>query len=291
MSSNAYLILYPDPDDGETVKVGQTYLGSLDAPADMDYFSIELSEGDTVQLTVESPNIDPFISVGFPEAAGEQWVSDDDSGEGLFGVDAKLIYLAPHSGRYLIQISDALFQDFGAYILTVEAAAPDAIPVETPEGPSRIDTPFGVMTVYESVQYPFSIQRPANWNEQPPKGAATASFAGSAGEQFVITEEDLIAGGFGEMTLTEYGDLIISILGDTIIGFELTSRKQVTRGQGHPAEVLTFEGFGGRIKFSRFIYLHENRVACNAVYAAPKDLYEELIPLINYSFGTFQVAK
>ena len=126
MSSNVNLIPYPDPDDGKTVKVGQTFKGSLDAPVDVDFFFLELSEGETVQLTVESPNIDPRIQVGFPDAAEEQVVGDDDSGGGLFGVDAKLIYRAPHSGRYFIQVWDARFQNFGGYILTVEAAAPDA---------------------------------------------------------------------------------------------------------------------------------------------------------------------
>ena len=91
--------------------------------------------------------------------------------------------------------------------------------------------------------------------------------------------------------MAEYVDLIISILDDTAVSLELVSREQVTTGQGRPAEVLTFELFGGRIKGSRFIYLHENRVAFNAVYVASKDIYDELIPLIDYSYGTFQVAK
>ena len=285
MSSNANLIPYPDPDDGKTVKAGQTFRGSLDAPADDDYFLIELSKGDTVQLTVESPNFDPLILMGYPEAAEEQWVRDDDSGGGLFGADAKLIYRAPHSGSYFIRVWDAQFQNFGGYILTVEAAAPDAIPVTIPEGPSRIDTPFGVLTVYESAQYPFSIQRPADWNEQPAQEDITASFAGSNGEQFLIAE------GLGEMNLSAYVDLVVSILEDTVIGFELVTREQVTTGQGQPGEVLTIEGLGGIVKVSRFIYLHENRVAFNASYAASRDLYEEMIPLVNYSFGTFQVAK
>ena len=158
LSSNANLIPYSDPDDRISVRVGQTFLGSLDAPADVDFFFIELSEGDTVQLTVESPNIDPLILVGFPDAAEEQWVGDNDSGEGLFGTDAKLIYRAPHSGRYFIQVVDAGFQNFGGYILTVQAAAPDAIPVTIPEGPSRRESPFGLMTVYQSTRYPSSIQ-------------------------------------------------------------------------------------------------------------------------------------
>ena len=291
LSSNANLIPYPDPDVGKAVKVGQTFRGSLDAPADIDFFLLELSEGETVQLTVESPNVDPFILVGFPEAAEEQWVGDDDSGGGLFGVDAKLIYRAPHSGSYFVQLWDAQFKESGGYILTVEAAAPDAIPVTIPEGPSRIDTPFGVLTVYESAQYPLSIQRPADWNEQPTQEDITASFAGSNGEQFLIAEEDLVAEGLGEMNLSEYVELVISILEDTVPGFELVSREQVTTGQGQPGEVLTIEGLGGILKVSRFIYLHENRVAFNATYAAPRDIYEEMIPLVNYSFGTFQVAK
>ena len=229
--------------------------------------------------------------MGYPDAAEEQWVGDDDSGGGLFGVNAKLIYRAPHSGSYFIQVGDARFQDFGGYILTVEAAGPDAIPVTIPEGPTRIETPFGVMTVYESAQYPFSIQRPADWNEQPLQEGTTASFVGSVGEQFVITEEDLVGLGLGEMNLAEYVDLIISIREAEVADLRLISREQITTGQGQPGEVFTYEALGGRIKVSRFIYLHENRIAFNATYAAPRDIYEELTPLIDYSYGTFQVAK
>ena len=265
--------------------------GSLDAPVDIDFFFLELSEGETVQLTVESPNIDPLILVGFPDAAEERWVGDDDSGGGLFGVDAKLIYRAPRSGKYFVQVADAPFQHFGGYILTIEAAAPDAIPATIPEGPSRIDTPFGVMTVYESAHYPFTIQRPADWNEQPPQEGTTASFVGSRGEQFLTTEEDLIAGGLGEMNLAEYVDLVISILEGTVTDYELVSREQVTTVQGLPGVVLTIDAFGGIVRVSRFIYLHENRVAFNATYAAPREIYEELVPLIAYSYGTLEVAK
>ena len=97
--------------------------------------------------------------------------------------------------------------------------------------------------------------------------------------------------GLGEMKLAEYVDLIISILEDTVPGFELVSREQVTTGQGLTGEVLTIDVLGGIIRVTRFISVHENRVAFNASYITQGDMYEELIPLINYSYGTFQVAK
>ena len=160
-----------------------------------------------------------------------------------------------------------------------------------PEGPSQIDSAFGVMTVYESGRYPFSIQRPWDWNEQPPEEDITAGFEGNMGEQFLIAEEDLVDEGLGYLNLAEYVDLVITILEESVPGFELVSREQVTAGQGQPAEVLTIEALGGIVKVSRFIYLHDNRVAFNASYAAQRDGYEELFPMINYSYSTFQVLN
>lgn len=97
--------------------------------------------------------------------------------------------------------------------------------------------------------------------------------------------------GLGYMNLAEYVDLVITILEESVPGFELVSREQLTTGQGQPAEVLTIEALGGIVKVSRFIYLHDNRVAFNASYAAQRDRYEELFPMINYSFSTFQVLN
>ena len=118
------LIPYNDPDDGETVSVGDTVAASMDYPGDYDYFAIELAEGETIQVTAEAVLIDPYliIIIDFTGATQSQLVEDDDSGGGLLGLDPKIIYRAPHAGSYLIVVRDAYLTGVGGYLLSVAEA-------------------------------------------------------------------------------------------------------------------------------------------------------------------------
>ena len=79
------------------------------------------------------------------------------------------------------------------------------------------------MALYESAQYSFSIQYPSDWVEDPPELGITASFASSEGEGLIISEEDLVAGGLGSVTLEEFVDSWIAVLVSTL-GAEIISR-------------------------------------------------------------------
>jgi ABC-type transport system substrate-binding protein/azurin len=262
----------------------------MNFPADVDHFVIDLVESATIDIAVESANFDPFVRIGYPGAREEQWVTDDNSGQGIFGLNAKLTYRAPHTGSYFIQISNSQFADTGGYILTVNNAPPGAVPVPIPAGPELIDSPFGPMEVYESAQYPFSIQHPAGWTSQPQvQIGATAQFIGEGGEQFVIAEEDVVALGLQEMSLNEYVDTVLSVLESTVPGIELVSRKTSITAQGMPAEILEFSLFNGQFLIKRFIVILNNRIGFSATYVAPKDKFSELEPVAEYSFGSFRV--
>jgi S1-C subfamily serine protease len=141
LRSNRGLILHGDMDDGVSVTIGQTVLGSMDYPGDLDYFTLELSEGDLINLTVDSIMLDPFLGVSYPEAADEQLVFDDDSGGGLFGSNAELTYRAPHSGSYFITIKDQRGYNIGGYTLKLAPPPPGATPVAPPPTP----TPTGAV--------------------------------------------------------------------------------------------------------------------------------------------------
>jgi len=291
--SNRRLVPYNDVDDGIRVTIGQTLPASIDYPFDVDYFVIELAEGDTVNITVDSVMIDPFFGIDFLGAADAQIISNDNSGGGLLGYDAKLTYQAPHSGSYFIVVRNAIETSIGGYLLTVDEAPPDATPVSVrPQPmPAPITGPFGPMEVYESTQYPFTIQYPAQWMEQPPEWGQTAGFVSEQGGSLVIAEEDMVAQGFGEMMLEEYTDLFLSIAESNLPDFQLVSREQVVTQEGSVAEVVVFTIQGSFFKGSRFIYLHENRIAFNATYFAPTARHEELESLISYSFDTFKVSE
>ncbi len=73
---------------------------------------------------------------------------------------------------------------------------------------------------------------------------------------------------------------------------ELISRQSVNTPQGLPAEVLVFTtGPANLLIFSRFIYLQDNRIGFSATYGTLRGEYEELEPIIDYSFSTFSVQK
>ena len=124
LSSNLRLRPLNDPDDGRLVTVGETVAASLDHFSDWDWYSIRLKEGETVRISTDSFNVDTLIAVDFPDSRRNQVVSDDDGGGGLFGLNSELVYRAPHSGEYIIAVTDAAGENFGGYYLSVASAAP-----------------------------------------------------------------------------------------------------------------------------------------------------------------------
>ena len=293
LSSNRSLAPFDDPDDGMIVAVGETVVAGVDYPGDVDYFEIELEEGQTIDISVDSVLVDSFLNVDYLRATVEQVVDDDDSGGGLFGLNAKVTYRAPHTGSYFIAIQSSIVSEVGGYFLTVAQAPAGATPalVPTPAPIATIASPFGPMALYESAQYPFAIQYPAAWTEQPPQPelGIVASFAGEQNAILIIVEEDLEASGFGEMTLEEYGDAIIATAEAN--GAVLVSREQITTAQSLPAELVEYSVLGGAFASTRVIFLHEDKMGFGATYLAPKARHEELALLIEYSLSTFRVRE
>jgi tetratricopeptide (TPR) repeat protein/formylglycine-generating enzyme required for sulfatase activity len=162
-------------------------------------------------------------------------------------------------------------------------------PPPTPAPPAP--TPTIPMALYESAQYPFAIQYPAQWAEQPEQEGITVLYAEDSA-MFGIAEEDLIAGGAEEMTLEEYADVVLFVVAQGFEDFELVSRQRTVNAQGLPVQIVVFTaGPGGVLKASRLIYLHENKIGFNASYFALKARHQELEPLIEFSFSTFRVRE
>ena len=294
LSSNRSLAAFHDPDDGTDIAIGQTIAAAMDYPSDGDYFLIDLIKGDAVDITVDSASLDPFVSVDFLGATEAELVSDDDSGGGLFGLNAKVTYKAPHSGSYVVFVYDANFAAVGGYFLAVAQAPPGAVPSAPEARPpeAAIESPFGPMELYESAQYPFSIQFPSGWTEQPsqPEIGLIASFVSDQGS-FRIVEEDMVSLGVGRLTLEAYADILLSIVSQSTVGYELVSREPVTTEQRLTAELVEFTVLSGAIKYTVLIYLHEGRIGFTATYFALPARLEALRPLIDYSFSTFQVQE
>ena len=290
VTSSHALIPYDDPDDGITVSVGQTVAGNMDFPFDNDYFLIDLEEGQIIEMVVDSMNIDGVVAVDFLGAAEEQLVTDDDSGGGIFGINAKLIYRAPHTGSFFIVVNDADFAEIGGYFLRVTNAPPGAIPAVIARPPEAFDSPFGPMLLYQSDDYPFAIQYPETWAEQPvAPEVATFLLRSEEGYNFVVVEEDLFGLGLGKLTLGEYVDVVLAVVESQDSSFELVSREPIATVQGLPAELITFSTFGGFVG-QRLIYLHEGQTGFSATYTTPAARFQELQPLIEHSLGSFLIG-
>ena len=176
----------------------------------------------------------------------------------------------------------------------VSIVTPEVTPVPTPAppptaSPRGIDSPVGPMALYESADYPFSIQHPADWEAQPVEAlpGLAAAFASSQGAHMSITEEDLLARGFGAATLEDYRDFAVTGMLSQVESSELLSSETITTAQGLQAEVLVFGLQGGRTRISQLLYVQEG-VGFIATYLAPTALHQELEALIDYSFGTFE---
>lgn len=124
ISSNRHLIPYLDPDDGKTIGMDETVVAAMDFPGDVDYFLIDLKAGETIEINADSLNIDTLVRVHYPRA--KEIVLDDDSGGGLFGNNAKVVYRAVRDDKFFVVVGAARFGT-GGYLLTVSQAAPDAL--------------------------------------------------------------------------------------------------------------------------------------------------------------------
>ena len=110
-----------DRDDDVTLALPAKRAGALDYPYDVDVYLLPLSAGESIRVHVDSVLIDPLVRVGYRAAGDVEMIDDDDSGGGVFGLNAELIYHAEYVSTYLLVIDDPS-GEVGGYTLTVEPA-------------------------------------------------------------------------------------------------------------------------------------------------------------------------
>ena len=119
------LIPVPDPDDGVKLNVGQSVSGNIDYPGDIDTFTVRLTADQKVEFSVSSSLLDTFLLADFQGAVDYEIIVDDNGGGGLFGLDSKIVYRAPHTGDFLVIVSENYYET-GAYVLEIANASPSA---------------------------------------------------------------------------------------------------------------------------------------------------------------------
>lgn len=121
-TSSVPLGRYDDVDDNDPLEVGDRVTGVID-PLETagDTFLIDLDEGEQIEIFAGSATGDMGYEVRGPGQTGKDAVYVDDSGLGLFGVDARDLYTAGPSGRYRLTVYSADGSGAG-YVLEVQPA-------------------------------------------------------------------------------------------------------------------------------------------------------------------------
>ncbi len=132
----------PNTQDGPTlIGYGQTVEGELTADQPTQTYAFDATANDVVTLAMESSggDLDPFITL--LDAQNVQLATDDNSGGGM---NARLAFVIPTSGRYLARVSHAagMFPvNGGRYSLTLTAVGEGGVVVERTPLPQPTPTP------------------------------------------------------------------------------------------------------------------------------------------------------
>ena len=128
LTANRQFVRFIDPDQGQEIRVGQSFLGNIDFPGDLDYFLLHLERDEAVEVIARSALADPSLAIVRLGAPAEETIEDDNSGGGLFGLDARILFQAPYTGEYALIVVDAYGTAPGGYIISVARAESTDVP-------------------------------------------------------------------------------------------------------------------------------------------------------------------
>ena len=133
LTTNRRFARFVDPDQGREILVGQSLPGNMDFPGDVDFFFLHLEKSEAVEVAARSALTDPYLGIVGLRSSEEELIEDDDSGGGLFGLDAQILFQAPYTGEYVLIVFDALGSAPGGYVISV--ARPQSMGVPTSQVP------------------------------------------------------------------------------------------------------------------------------------------------------------
>ncbi len=119
LESNVPLTPFPDPDHGRRLEIDSVTAAHADYPGDIDYFFIDLIDGQTIEITVSSLILDVDLLVDRLDNLGEPLAYDDDSGGGIYQTDASLDFTADRTGEFLIGVTDLVNIGPAGYLIEI----------------------------------------------------------------------------------------------------------------------------------------------------------------------------
>ena len=197
LAANHRLVQFDDPDRGREIQVGQTFYGNIDFPTNIDFLYLDLERNETVEIVASSILADTQLTVwGYQGETLEVWIRDENSGGGLFGRDARIVFQAPQTGEYILGVANMHpgWRAPAGYVLAVGQARTTDTPT------SR--TPW------------VTIDTRINVREGPGTNYAVIGTA-APGEQYAITGKSPGLGdwwqiNYGGRTGWVYGPLVIT---------------------------------------------------------------------------------
>ena len=280
--SNRVMTAYEDVENGELALRGTTQAGKLNYAGANDYFYIPLKAGDFIRVKAESVMIDPFLTVGYEGAGQEAVAMDDDTGKGVFGMDAELAYFASHTGLYWVSVEDSYGKDVGGYLLTVEkwdGAGPT--PFVPPTTPTPTVNDLGRFTAYVSRSGRFSLQVSAEWEAYQEPEVCPSNidcFVDPAQESILMLLEAQDSLVTPEQFAASMSGLLTSADAEQPIGESRATESGAT------IEVFVFGSALG--KYYMFAY-SIGRDLFAAIYIVDPEAVMRLEPIIDYTFSTF----
>jgi len=83
VASSSRLQPFEDPDDGQHLVVGDIVAAVIDYFSDIDWYTIDLEEGDTIVIWTDAIATDTAVFVDYPGSTIDDIAHDDDSGTTL----------------------------------------------------------------------------------------------------------------------------------------------------------------------------------------------------------------
>ncbi len=203
MAVSHRLVQFDDPDRGKEIQVGQILYGNIDFPTDADYLFLDLERNETVEIVVRSILADARLDMwSYQGDALEVRVRDESSGGGLFGLDPRIVFRAPHTEEYVLAVTNVhpRSQAPAGYVISVNQARATA--------------------VLTSLTAWVTTDTPVNVREGPGTNYAVIGTA-AAGEWYVVTGKSPGLGdwwqiNFGGRTGWIYGPLVTAINSESV---------------------------------------------------------------------------
>ena len=120
ITSTVDLLAYGDPDDGRGLEPDTTVTGVADYLSDVDWWTLRLEAGTTVEIRSSSISVDTRVFVD--RAGAERPLATGSDGGGPIGWDDTVRFTAPDTDTYLVVVADARQHGRGAYLLSVDLA-------------------------------------------------------------------------------------------------------------------------------------------------------------------------